>query len=460
MDDSMLQEKLQLQRDILTAKRQLSELRQEIRMASAQCELHEGKAYPLPVSERSLLIERLVQDMSRAQREKRMVAVLMFNLASYRQIRDEQGAFMVGVLLHTFAEQLRLHARAGDTVAYMGEDEFGLVMPDLDSAQAAADFAVRLTDSFVKTPLKFGDQEVSLNAAIGIALYPLDGVNAEILLRHAGLALYHASIEGGVGSMQYYSDRMSDTVGLTLEDVMQRAFECGEFVVQYAPVVSVANGRIAAMEALLYWQSPERGRVAPREFVPQLEKMGLILPVGAWMLDTVCRQIALWLNAGLESPTVSVNLAALQIRQRDYIRLLQTVLQRHGLEHNAGLLELDVSENLLMQDVDVTAELFKALKGIGVNLGVADFGTGHSCLSYLKYLPIDTLKIDPVFVRNLPHSREDAAIIKAILTLGQGLGLKVVFAGVDAAAQLDWLQAAGCRMSGSSGRFDRAASAV
>lgn len=445
MGDRMLQEKQQLQGEILAAKRQLSELRQELCVASTQRDLQKNIRHlsHIPICDRSLFVERLIQDMSRAQRDKRMVAVLRFSLEPYRQIQDEYGHSMAALLLRTVAERLKLQARAGDTVGHLGENELRLIMPDLDNAQAAADFSARMTDSFAHTPLKFGDREVFVQAYIGIALYPLDGVNADILLQHAEIALCHAK-EEGLCSMQYYSVRMSDAAGLTFEDVMQRALECGEFVVHYAPVRDLADGRICAVEALIYWQSPEQGMLSPSQFMPQLEKLGLIVPVGAWLLDTVCRQIALWQNNGLDSLTVSIHLSALQIRQSDFASLFQTVLQRYGLARNAAVLELDVSESLLMQDLDTTAGVLQALKEMGVQIGIVDFGTGHSCLNYLKYLSVDTLKIDPVFIRNLPHSREDAAIIKAIVTLGQGLGLKVVGTGVEVAAQLAWLRDAGC----------------
>lgn len=452
MEDRMLQEKQQLQCEIVAAKRQLSELRQELCVVSTQRDLQKNIRHltHLPICDRSLFIERLIQDISRAQRDKRMVAVLRFSLEPYRQIQEEYGQSMAGLLLRTVAERLKLQARAGDTVAHMGENELGLIMPDLDNAQAAADFSVRMTDSFANTPLKFGDREVFVHAYIGIALYSLDGVSADILLKHAETALCHAK-EEGLCDMQYYSGRMSDAAGLTFEDVMQRALECGEFVVYYAPVRDLADGRICAMEALIYWQSPEQGMLPPREFMPQLEKMGLIVPVGAWLLDTVCRQIALWQNDGLDSPTVSISLSALQIRQSDFASLLQTILQRYGLSHNAAVLELDVSESLLMQDLDTTAGVLKALKKMGVQIGITNFGTGHSCLNYLKYLSVDTLKIDPVFLQSFPHSGEDAAVIKSIITLGLGLGLKVVGAGVDTAVQLAWLSDARCQ--GAQGGF-------
>ncbi|HCI51831.1 MAG TPA: hypothetical protein DE312_00635 [Gallionella sp.] len=452
MEDRMLQENQQLQDEIMAAKRQLSELRQELCVASMRHDPQINIRYlsHLSICDRSLFIERLVQDISRAQRDKRMVAVLRFSLEPYCQIKDEYGQSMAGLLLCTVAERLKLQARAGDTVGHMGENELGLIMPALDNAQAAADFSVRMANSFAHTPLKFGDREVFVHACIGIALYPLDGVSAEIVLKHAETALCHAK-EEGLCSMQYYSSRMSDAAGLTFEDVMQRALECGEFVVYYAPVRGLADGRICAMDALIYWQSPEQGMLSPSEFMPQLEKTGLIVPVGAWLLDTVCRQIALWQNDGLDSPAVSISLSALQIRQSDFASLLQTVLQKYGLSRNAAVLELDVGESVLMQDLDTTAGLLKTLKEIGVQIGVADFGTGHSCLNYLKYLSLDTLKIDSVFLRNLPDSRENAAIIKAMITLGLGLGLKVVATGVESAVQLVWLSDARCQ--GAQGDF-------
>lgn len=441
----LIMEKDQLVQEIQTANNLLAEVNQEWVAAVVQRDLEiERISNYSPLTDlpnRKLFLERAEQDIARAQRDDSMVAVVCISLDQFKQINDTFGHFLGDMLLRTVAERLKQYARACDTVAHMGVDEFAIVLPDIPSAQAVANFSQRLIDFFAGNPVLIGSSEFFVNTCIGIAIYPLDGVDAQILLKNADVALHHAR-EEGQGSLHYYTPRMNATSRqrLALETELHHALERDEFVLYYQPKISLADGKLIGMEALLRWQSPERGLVAPGEFIPALEKMGLILPVGAWVIDMACRQAVIWKKAGLAAAPVSVNLSALQLKQADFVATVRNSLERH----NGAMLEFELTESMLMKDLDVTTHTLHALREMGVQLAIDDFGTGYSCLSYLKQLPINSLKIDRSFIRHLPENRADVAIVNAIVSLGKGLGLKVVAVGVETQEQLASLKGMGC----------------
>lgn len=442
-------EKEQLLNEIQTANNQLAEVNQEWVAAVVRRDLEiERISNYSPLTDlpnRKLFLERAEQDIARAHRDNSMVAMVCINLDQFKQVNDGFGHFMGDMLLRTVAERLKRQARACDTVAHLGIDGFGLVLPDIPNAQAVADFSQRLMDSFAGNPVLVGHSEVFVHACIGIAIYPLDAVDADMLLKNADAALHHAKDEGQ-GSLHYYTPRMNSTSWqrLALEAELHRALQREEFVLHYQPKISISNGRVVGMEALLRWQSPERGLVAPGEFISLLEKTGLIVPVGAWVIDTACRQAAIWKNAGLAALHIAVNLSVLQIRQPSFVAMVRSALERHGIDGELAQLELELTESLLMKDLEGTAHTLTVLREMGVRLSVDDFGTGYSCLSYLKHLPINSLKVDQSFVRQLPGNREDAAIVKAIVGLGAGLGLSVIAEGVETQEQLLFLRDIGC----------------
>jgi diguanylate cyclase (GGDEF)-like protein len=445
----LILEKEHLLQEIETANHLLAEVNQEWVAAVTQRDLEIERISnysPLTnLPNRKLFIERAEQEIQRAQRDNSMVAVLSINLDRFKQVNDSFGNFMADGLLRTFADRLKQHVRACDTAAHMGADEFGLILPEVGSAQAVADFAQRLINSCASAPILVGNSEVFVNICIGITLYPLDGVDANTLLKNADAALHHAKQEGR-GSFQYYTPRMNDSAWqhLALETEMHRALEREEFVLHYQPKISLADGKIIGMEALLRWQSPDRGLVAPAEFIPLLEKMGLIIPVGSWVIETACRQAAIWKNSGLKAICIAVNLSALQLKQAAFLGMVGGVLERHNIDGDEVVLELELTESLLMKDMDGTNHILNALRIMGVKLSIDDFGTGYSCLSYLKHLPIDSLKIDQSFVRNIPENSADLAIVSAIVALGHGLGLSVIAEGVETAAQLATVRDIGC----------------
>lgn len=445
----LIREKEQLLQDIQHANALLAEVNQEWAEVAAQRDRHIERISnysPLTnLPNRKHFLERLVQDMARAHREDRLLAVVTVNLDQFKQINDSFGHFLGDSLLQTVADRLTGQARTGDTVAHMGADEFAFVLPEIRSAQAVADFSERLLESFARTPILIGNSEVFVSASIGIALYPLDGVDADMLLKNADAAMHHAK-EDGRGSFQYYMPRMNASAWqqLALETEMHRALERGEFVLHYQPKVRLTDGKIIGMEALLRWQSPEHGLVAPSGFIPLLEKKGLIIPVGAWVIDEACRQAALWQNDGMSGIHIAVNLSVLQLKQADFSGSVAHILNKHHIDGITTVLELELTESSLMKDIGGITHTLNGLREMGVKLSIDDFGTGYSCLNYLKHLPVSCLKIDQCFVRLLPESQQDTAIVNAIVALGKGLGLQVIAEGVETAAQLACLNELGC----------------
>ena len=303
----------------------------------------------------------------------------------------------------------------------------------------------RLLDSFAHNPILIGDNEIFVTLSIGISIYPVDGVNTTTLLKNADAALHQAKEEGR-NNFQYYAEQMNATAWqrLKLETELRRALEREEFVLHYQPKVDMESGKIVGMEALLRWQSPERGLVAPGEFIPLLEETGLILPVGEWVLRAACKQARAWQAAGLPDVHIAVNLSTLQFKQPDFAGLVLGILQENGLDPALGAIELELTESLLMNNAAGAIDTLIKLHEAGIQFSIDDFGTGYSSLSYLKRFPISSLKIDQSFVHDLSSESEDEAIVAAIIALGHSLGLNVIAEGVETTEQLAQLRKMGC----------------
>ena len=394
---------------------------------------------------RQLFLDRLEQILVHAQRDNSLVAVILVNLDRFKQINDSFGHHMGDALLRLVAERLKRQVKTGDTIAHLGGDEFGFVMPDMASARATADVAQRLIDSFVKESFHVSESDLFVSACIGISLYPLDGIDANTLVKNAHAALHHAKAEGR-GSFQYYAIQMNASARqqLAMETELRRALERNEFELYYQPKVALGDGAIIGMEALIRWKSPHRGLVSPGEFIPLLEETGLILPVGEWVLRAACKQMSAWHQSGLTGVRLAVNISAMQFRQANLAEIIQSVFKENGLDPGQGFLELELTESLLVKNVEGTIAALNRLHEMGIQLSIDDFGTGYSSLSYLKRFPISTLKIDQSFVCDLSTNRDDAAIVNAIIALGHGLGLKVIAEGVETIEQLDYLRTLKC----------------
>jgi predicted signal transduction protein with EAL and GGDEF domain len=326
-------------------------------------------------------------------------------------------------------------------VARLGGDEFTVIMPGLHDPQDAAKLARRLISSFAH-PVRVGTHEIFVNASIGIAIYPFDGEDLDTLLMHADTAMYKAKEQGG-NSYQTYSKSMTTTAlqRLTLENDLRRALERSEFEVHYQPIVDAYTGTVVGAEALLRWRHPELGLLLPSEFIPIAEENGLIVPMGEWILQEACSQNRAWQDAGLPRIRVGVNLSSRQLKRR-LSDTISRALQSSGLEPR--YLSLELTESVLVNHHKEGTEALHALRAMGLHLAVDDFGTGYSSFSYLKHFPLDTLKIDRSFIREIATHPDDAAITTAIIAMGHALGLRVIAEGVETEAHLSLLQKQGC----------------
>lgn len=445
----LILEKDRLMREIQAASEMLVQANQEWVEAVARRDIQiERISHYSPLTDlpnRHYFLEKLEQDIARAQRDDSLLAVLSINLDQFKQINDSFGHAMGDVLLQVVAERLKEQARAGDILAHMGADEFCFVLPGIGSAQAAAAASQRLIDLFTREPVFLLDNEVFVTTCVGIALYPLDGVDANTLLKNAEAALHHAKDEGR-GGFQYYAKQMNATAWqrLTLEMELRHALERNEFVLHYQPKVDLVSGKVNGTEALLRWQSPERGLVVPGVFIPLLEETGLILPVGEWVLRAACQQARAWKQLGLPAIRIAVNISAMQFRQTDLAGIIRGIFKENDLEPNFEMLEFELTESLLMKNVDRTIDTLNKLHDLGIQLSIDDFGTGYSSLSYLKRFPIGTLKIDQSFVRDILSDSDNAAIVNAIIALGHSLGMKVIAEGVETVGELNYLRTMKC----------------
>jgi diguanylate cyclase len=445
----LAREKEQLLQQIQSANELLAQVNQELAVAMKNKDsqidhiAHFDSLTNLP--NRLLFHDRLDQELARANRDNLMVAVLSVDLDRFKQINDSFGYPVGDQLLQAVASRLTGQIRACDTVARVAGDEFCIVLTDMKTANAASEVAQKLLGSFAHNPISIGDNEIYVTLSIGISIYPADGVNTTTLLKNADAALHQAKSEGR-NNFQYYAAQMNATAWqrLKLETELRRALEREEFVLYYQPKVDMESGNIVGMEALLRWQSPERGLVAPGEFIPMLEETALILPVGEWVLRAACKQARAWQAAGLPDVHIAVNLSTLQFKQPDFAGLVLGILEENGLDPALGAIELELTESLLMNNAAGAVETLIKLREAGIHFSIDDFGTGYSSLSYLKRFPINSLKIDQSFVRDLSVNKEDEAIVAAIIALGHSLGLNVIAEGVETMAQLDRLREKGC----------------
>lgn len=445
----LIQEKERLLREIQSANSLLLQVNLEWANTVVQRDGHIKRisSYdPLTdLPNRLLFLDRLTQKLSNAQLNgNQTIAVMFINLDCFRQINGSFGHLIGNQLLQAVAGRLRKYAGAGDTVANMGGDEFGFILAGMEGAKNAGGIAQEIIDTFARDPMSVGGREVFITARIGISLYPFDGIETNALAKNAGIALHHAKAAGG-NCLHFYAAQMDATAWqhMTMETVLRQASECEEFELYYQPKVNLANGKITGMEALLRWQSAARGLLTPGGFIPFLEETGRILQVDTWVLDTACQQAKAWQEAGL-CARIAVNLSALQFRQPGFLATVRNILEKNSPILGVGMLELELTESLLLKDVNETASLLNELRRMGVRLSIDDFGGGYLCLNHLKHLPIDSLKIDQSFISNLSANGDDAAIVNAIITLGHGLGMSVIAEGVETVEQLVCLQSMGC----------------
>jgi diguanylate cyclase (GGDEF)-like protein len=387
---------------------------------------------------RTLLHDRLRQSVF-AQRNVRPVAVVFMDLDHFKFVNDSLGHSAGDELLKQMAERLRSVLRDGDTVARLGGDEFVLILNDQNNEDVVFRAMQRIV-ARINEPIHIEGKELYVTCSAGISLHPQDGPDVDTLLKNADVAMYRAK-EAGRNNFQFFTAEMNQLVNerLALEHALRRALERKEFLLHYQQKVNLKTGAIVGAEALLRWKHPEWGLVRPARFVPLSEETGLIVQIGEWVVEEACRQNVAWIRAGLNPGVVSVNLSARQFRQQGLVRAVSRILAGTGLD--PSLLEMEITESMVMHNAEAAIAILQGLKSLGVTLSVDDFGTGYSSLAYLKDLPIDVLKIDRSFVRDIRAGGDpgEGVLAQAIISLGHALNLKVIAEGVETDDQVRFL---------------------
>jgi diguanylate cyclase (GGDEF)-like protein len=392
---------------------------------------------------RSLLDDRIRQAMLQAQRYGSHVTVVFMDLDNFKLVNDTLGHKAGDELLKTIATRMVGSVRQTDTVVRLGGDEFVLVLlGQSDPAESITRVLHKIREAIAE-PIYLEGQKLEVTSSMGLASFPEDGQDSETLLMNADAAMYQAKALGR-NNYQFYTAEMNARIHerLALQEGIRHAIERDEFYLDYQAQLDLRSGRIIGAEALIRWRHPQKGLISPAEFIPLAEETSLILPIGEWVLQTACRQNRAWQDAGMPPLVVSVNVSARQFKENNLIQQVKTALEQSGLD--ASLLELEVTESLIMQNVQQAVATMKELQAMGVQLAIDDFGTGYSSLSSLKSFPISRLKLDRSFVRDLPHDEDDKAIAKAVISLGHELELRVLAEGVETAEQLAFLRASGC----------------
>jgi len=391
---------------------------------------------------RMLLNDRVSRAIALAPRHRNKVAVLFLDLDGFKHINDTLGHPVGDRLLQSIARRLGDCVRGADTVSRQGGDEFVVLLSEVEQAEDAAITARRMLRAVADTH-SIDEHELHVTTSIGVSVYPDDGLDAQTLIKNADTAMYQAK-ENGRQSYQFFKPAMNARAAERqfIEEGLRHALERREFALHYQPKINLGTGAITGAEALLRWTHPTRGQIAPAQFIPIAEDCGLIVPIGNWVLREACRQASAWIDAGLPLATMAVNISAMEFRSKNFLEGVFAILEETGLDPRA--LELELPESVLMKGAESTASILKTLRASGVQLAVDDFGTGFSSLSYLMKFPIDALKIDESFVRELSITPDETTVVTAVIGMGRSLKLRVVAEGVETQKDLAFLQAHEC----------------
>ncbi|NVE01584.1 EAL domain-containing protein [Massilia sp. BJB1822] len=415
-------------------------------MKAYESELHHQSMHDAltGLPNRLLLQDRLRQTITHSARKRHSLWLVSLDLDRFKFTNSHLGHKGGDRLLQAVAQRLQQAVRPVDTVARIGGDEFALMLlPEHGTLTPRAEQVQRVLEALA-APLLLDEAEIFLSGSAGIAVYPADSADPGILMERADIAMYRAKEMGG-NNYQFYTAALNEQLGerLLIEGALRQALERREFVLHYQPQVDIASGRIVGMEALVRWQHPELGMVAPNRFIPLAEETGLIVPLGAWVLRTACAQALAWQRLGKGELRVAVNVSARQMAEQDFVQSVAAALAETGLAPHC--LELELTESQVMNDIEHAISVMHELKKLGVKLAIDDFGTGYSSLAHLKRFAIDVLKIDQTFVRDVTENADDAAIVMTIIALASNLKLEVISEGVETRQQLDFLRQHGCQ---------------
>jgi diguanylate cyclase (GGDEF)-like protein len=391
---------------------------------------------------RMLLNDRIGQAIALARRHVKKAAVLFLDLDGFKHINDSLGHPVGDKLLQSIAKRLADCIRGSDSVSRQGGDEFVVLLLNLEHAENAAVTARRMLEAVAK-PHYIDHHDLHVTASIGVSVYPDDALDAEALIKNADTAMYQAK-ENGRRSFQFFKPAMNARAveRQSIEESLRRALERREFALHYQPKVNLKTGAIIGAEALLRWRHPTRGPVSPADFIPVAEDCGLILPIGAWVLHEACAQARAWIEAGLPPIGMAVNVSAIEFRHEKFLEGLFATLDQTGFDPRS--LELELTESVLMKHAESTAKILRSLRDSGIGVAVDDFGTGYSSLSYLQKFPVDAVKIDQSFVRQISTAGEDTTIVKAVIGMARGLKLRVIAEGVETLEEVAFLRAYRC----------------
>ncbi len=392
---------------------------------------------------RALLRDRLNLAINQAKRENEILAVMFLDLDRFKNINDSLGHIIGDELLQQVSNRLKDCIRAGDTLARFGGDEFTLMLPKLHNGRDDAGKLASKINGALKQPFNVDGHELYVSASIGIALYPQDGTDMDSLIKHADVAMYHVKGQGKNG-YQFYSNEMNAPYieKLSLDTGIHKALDNNEFHLVYQPQINLRTGEIVGVETLLRWEHPEHGTISPSEFIPFAEESGLIVDIGNWVIKTACAELSRWRLAGLPEIRMAINISARQLMEDNIVKEIIDIIKNYDIPGHC--LELEITENAIMNDMDSVVRKLKELSSHNINIAIDDFGTGYSSLSYLHKLPIQTLKIDRIFLKEDRINKGDNTIINTIVAMAKGLNLNVIAEGVESQAQLDYLREIEC----------------
>jgi diguanylate cyclase (GGDEF)-like protein len=410
--------------------------------AEEQIEFHAYHDVLTALPNRKLFTDRLRHALTRAKRTSKALAVMFIDIDHFKTINDTLGHTAGDELLLEMARRLRACVRDDDTVARIGGDEFTIILSELRHPEDAIGVAQKILEA-VQVPLTIGSMPIVVTASVGISLYPADGADPEALLRNADSAMYRAK-EAGRNTYQLCTDEMKQRAmdRLSVESRLRTAVRDHQLILAYQAQINLVTGRTVGVEALVRWNDPERGVMEPAAFIPIAEESRLIVPLGEWVLRTACRQTKEWHDRGAGPVRVAVNLSARQFQQQDLVEMVQSALEDVDLSPSS--LELEITETTAMQNAEVTVEVLRALRELGVGISIDDFGMGYSSLNYLRRFPITGVKIDRAFVSDVTTNDGDAAIVSAVIGMARSLRLRVIAEGVETAEQFAFLRSHDC----------------
>jgi len=394
---------------------------------------------------RLLFADRLEQAVMRSERSRTSMALMLVDIDDFKLVNDSFGHDAGDKLIKAVGDLIAKSLRRADTIARLGGDEFAVIIEGIDGPQDAISIADNLT-TILEHNVRLDDQETYTSASIGIAVYPDDGKDARSLLKNADTAMFRAK-ENGRHCFQFYKPEMSVSAmeRLELENSLKSAFENDEFHIHYQPVIDIHKNQVVGVEALLRWQHPDKGMIQPSDFVKVIEDCGLIVALGEWMIYSICKQIKMWHDAGLEKQNVSINIAPRQFKEQDLVALFTQAMAENDISGDS--ISVEITERTLIDNIGEVEATLKKLRDMGVQIMLDDFGTGYASLAYLKEFPVDVVKIDRAFIAGIPESEDDSIIVDAIAGLTRGLKLALLAEGVENERQLNVLKGIGCQFA-------------